>query len=183
MLLLFGVSLITHAQVTTSKIKGTVTDSKGEVLFGATVAALHIPTGTISGTITQENGKYTVPNLRVGGPYKVTFSFVGFTSQDVTAVFLTLGKTTTVNGTLTEEGTKLDEIVLKASSSKVFGKDRTGAQTSVSAQQLKTLPTISRSASDFTRLEPTASGNSFGGRNDQFNNFSLDGPFLTIHLV
>ncbi|MDT7831889.1 carboxypeptidase regulatory-like domain-containing protein [Flavobacteriaceae bacterium S356] len=178
-LLLFGgMSFIAHAQVTTSKIKGTVTDSKGEVLFGATVAVLHIPTGTVSGTITQENGKYTIPNLRVGGPYKVTFSYVGFTSQDVTAIFLTLGKTTTVNGTLTEEGTKLDEIVIKASSSKVFGKDRTGAQTNVSAQQLKTLPTISRSATDFTRLEPTASGNSFGGRNDQFNNFSLDGSIF-----
>ena len=37
------------------------------------------------------------------------------------------------------------------------------------------LPSISRSAEDFTRLEPTASGGSFGGRNDQYNNYSLNG--------
>ena len=40
------------------------------------------------------------------------------------------------------------------------------------------LPTISRSASDFTRLEPSSSNGSFGGRNDQFNNYSLDGAIF-----
>lgn len=172
------ISFTTNAQVTTSKIKGTVTDSKGEALFGATIAVLHVPTGTISGTIAQENGKYTVPNLRVGGPYKVTFSFVGFASQEVNNIFLTLGKTTNIDGKLAEEGTKLDEIVITSSKGKTFNKDRTGAQTSISSQQLKTLPTISRSQADFTRLEPTASNGSFGGRNDQFNNFSLDGSIF-----
>ena len=172
------ISFTTFAQVTTSKIKGTVTDSKGEVLFGATVVVLHIPTGTTSGTIAQENGKYTVPNLRVGGPYKVTFSFVGYTTREVSNISLILGKTTNVNATLAEEGTTLDEIVISSSKGKIFNNDRTGAQTSITSQQLKTLPTISRSQSDFTRLEPTASNGSFGGRNDQFNNFSLDGSIF-----
>lgn len=172
------ISFTANAQVTTSKIKGTVTDNKGEALFGATIVVLHVPTGTLSGTIAQENGKYTVPNLRVGGPYKVTFSFLGFASQEVNNIFLTLGKTTNVDGKLAEEGTKLDEIVITSSKGKTFNKDRTGAQTSISSQQLKTLPTISRSQSDFTRLEPTASNGSFGGRNDQFNNFSLDGSIF-----
>ena len=63
-------NLVAIAQITTSKIKGTVTDDKGKVLFGTTVVVLHEPTGTKSGTITQENGKYTVPNLRVGGRIK-----------------------------------------------------------------------------------------------------------------
>tara|TARA_R110001632_G_scaffold102664_4_gene211106 strand:+ start:911 stop:4063 length:3153 start_codon:yes stop_codon:yes gene_type:complete len=172
------ISFASNAQITTSKIKGTVTDNKGEALFGATVVVLHVPTGTTSGTIAQENGKYTVPNLRVGGPYKVTFSFVGYASQEVNNIFLTLGKTTNVDAKLAEEGTKLDEIVITSSKSKIFNNDRTGAQTSISSQQLKRLPTISRSQSDFTRLEPTASNGSFGGRNDQFNNFSLDGSIF-----
>ena len=73
-------NLVAIAQITTSKIKGTVTDDKGKVLFGATVVVLHEPTGTKSGTITQENGKYTVPNLRVGGKYKITFSYLGYAS-------------------------------------------------------------------------------------------------------
>ncbi len=176
--LLLFVSFAVNAQVTTSKIKGNVTDDKGEPLFGATISVLHVPTGTISGTVAQENGKYTVPNLRVGGPYKVTFSFLGYASQDVNNIFLTLGKTTNVNAKLAEEGTQLDEIVITSSKSATFNNDRTGAQTSISSQQLKTLPTISRSQSDFTRLEPTASNGSFGGRNDQFNNFSLDGSIF-----
>lgn len=175
-LLLLGYTV--NAQVTTSKIKGTITDNKGEPLFGTTIAVLHVPTGTTSGTVSQENGKYTVPNLRVGGPYKVTISFVGFATQEVKDIFLTLGKTTNVNAQLAEEGTKLDEIVITSSKSKIFNNDRTGAQTSISSKQLKTLPTISRSQSDFTRLEPTASNGSFGGRNDQFNNFSLDGSIF-----
>lgn len=168
---------IVSAQITTSKIRGTVTDDKGKPLFGATVAVLHVPTGTVSGAITLENGKYTVPNLRVGGPYKVTFSYVGYASQEVKDIFLVLGETTNINGKLVEQGTKLDEIVI-ASRSKIFNNDRTGAQTSISNKQLRTLPTISRSQADFTRLEPTASNGSFGGRNDQFNNFSLDGSIF-----
>jgi len=173
------VVLSVQSQVTTSKIKGLVTDKVGEPLFGANIIVLHVPTGTVSGSIAQDNGRYSVPNLRVGGPYKVTISYVGFKSQIVDGVFLTLGKTTNINGVLAEDGETLDEVIISASKSKVFNNDRTGAQTSVSAVQLKTLPTISRSASDFTRLEPTASGNSFGGRNDQFNNFSLDGSIFS----
>lgn len=171
-------SLSIYSQVTTSKIKGTVTDNQGEPLFGANIVVLHEPTGTISGAVAQDNGRYTIPNLRVGGPYKVTFSYIGFQSQEVTNIYLTLGKTTNIDGVLSEDGEQLEEVVISTTRSKVFNNDRTGAQTSVSAVQLKTLPTISRSAADFTRLEPTASGNSFGGRNDQFNNFSLDGSIF-----
>lgn len=172
------VGFVANAQVTSSKIGGKVTDDKGVGLFGANVVVLHVPTGTKSGTITQENGRYIVPNLRVGGPYIVTVSYVGFSTQEIKDVNLILGKTTNIDVTLTEEGTKLDEIVITSTKSSTFNNDRTGAQTSISSQQLKRMPTISRSQSDFTRLEPTASNGSFGGRNDQFNNFSLDGSIF-----
>ncbi len=174
--LLFSAGL--NAQITTSKIKGMVIDTNKNPLFGANIVVLHTPTGTLSGTITNDTGKFTIPNLRVGGPYKITFSFVGYKEQVINNIFLTLGKTTEVVGELSDSGEALDEIIITSSKSKIFNKDRTGAQTSISTLQLKTLPTISRSASDFTRLEPSASGNSFGGRNDQFNNFSLDGAIF-----
>ncbi len=171
-------SMLGFSQVTTSKIKGTVKDAQGQPLLGANIVVLHVPTGTTSGSDANISGKYTVPNLRVGGPYKVTISYVGFKSKVVDDIFLTLGKTTTVDATLREDGEQLETVVVKASKNNIFDSDRTGAQTSVSATQLKSLPTISRSAEDFTRLEPTASGGSFGGRNDQFNNFSLDGSIF-----
>jgi hypothetical protein len=72
----------------------------------------------------------------------------------------------------------LDEIVVSSGKNTVFNNGRTGSQTSIGSKDLRTLPTISRSASDFTRLDPAASGGSFGGRNDQFNNFTLDGSIF-----
>ena len=79
---------------------------------------------------------------------------------------------------LTSESQALDEVVVVSDRGGTFGSDRTGAETSVGRRELNRLPTISRSTNDFTRLEPTASAGSFGGRNDQFNNFSLDGAIF-----
>ena len=177
--LLLVFTLVSNAQVTSSKIKGTVTDGKGELVFGATISVLHVPTNTLSGTVAQENGRFTIPNLRVGGPYKVTFSFLGFKDHTITNVYLTLGETSIIDGVLVEDGVELEGVVITANNgTQTFSKDRTGARTTISSKQLKILPTISRSQSDFTRLEPSASNGSFGGRNDQFNNFSLDGSIF-----
>ena len=94
-------------------------------------------------------------------------------------MYLTLGKTEVLSLSMIPDSQQLDAVVITASNTKgVFGSDRTGAETNVGRKELTTLPTISRSASDFTRLEPTASNGSFGGRNDQYNNFSLDGAIF-----
>lgn len=170
------------AQVTTSNIRGLVQDDQGEPLFGANVVAVHTPTGTRYGSITNEDGRFNLLNLRVGGPYEVTFSYVGFSTQTKDGIMLTLGKTFNMDVTMTEASEALDEVVIVSDRSGTFGSDRTGAETSVGRRELTRLPTISRSAEDFARLEPTASsgasGISFGGRNDQYNNFSLDGAIF-----
>ncbi|MEM5539744.1 carboxypeptidase regulatory-like domain-containing protein [Olleya sp. AS48] len=172
-LLLFTV--LSFAQVTTANIKGLITEDANMPLFGANVVAIHEPTGTKYGAITNLDGRYNLLNLRVGGPYKVSITYVGFKDQIFSDVYLTLGKTTNLDAVMSSSEVSLDEVVITGSSSGTFGSDRTGAETSVGRRELTTLPTISRSASDFTRLEPSSSGNSFGGRNDQFNNFTLDG--------
>ncbi|GAL80074.1 Oar protein [Algibacter lectus] len=106
-------------------------------------------------------------------------SYVGYKEQTFNNVYLTLGKTQNVDVTLSEDSEQLDAVVIQGTGGTgTFGSDRTGAETSVGRRELTRLPTISRSQSDFTRLEPTASGGSFGGRNDQFNNFSLDGAIF-----
>ena len=171
-------SLGAYAQTTTSKISGSITEKTGEALFGANIIALHTPTGTLSGATAQNNGRYTLSNLRIGGPYTITISYVGFESQTITNVFLTLGKTTNIDAVLSDDTNMLDEIVISSGKNTVFNNGRTGAQTSIRSKDLRTLPTISRSASDFTRLDPSASGGSFGGRNDQYNNFTLDGSIF-----
>lgn len=176
LILLFNLSL--SAQTTTSKINGIITDTTGETLFGANIMALHTPTGTVSGTTALDNGRYALSNLRIGGPYTISVSYLGYKSKKITNVFLTLGKTTNINVVLSEDSNTLEEIVISSGKNTVFNNDRTGAQTSIRSKDLRTLPTISRSAADFTRLDPSASGGSFGGRNDQFNNFTLDGSIF-----
>ncbi|WP_224483247.1 TonB-dependent receptor [Robertkochia aurantiaca] len=175
-LLLVSVSAL--AQVTTSNLKGLVTDFQGEPLPGASVVAVHTPTGTTYGGATNFDGRFNLLNMRVGGPYTVTISYIGFQSQEITGIYLELGKTYTLDVQLLDDSQQLDEVVVVADRAGTFASDRTGAETSVGRKELTRLPTISRSAQDFTRLEPTASGNSFAGRNDQFNNFSLDGAIF-----
>ncbi|MET1259714.1 carboxypeptidase regulatory-like domain-containing protein [Flagellimonas sp. DF-77] len=179
---LLVVSTTAMAQVTTSNIKGSVVDDQGAPLFGANIVAVHTPTGTRFGAITNETGRFNLLNLRVGGPYEVTISYVGFKSDVRNDIFLSLGKTFTYSVSMVPDSQQLDEVVLVSDQSGTFGSDRTGAETSVSRRDLQRLPTISRSASDFIRLEPAASsgasGLSFGGRNDQYNNFSLDGAIF-----
>ncbi|WP_282161859.1 TonB-dependent receptor [Ulvibacterium marinum] len=177
-IMLFLTAYSMTAQVTTSNISGTVVDDQNQALLGANIVAVHTPTGTKYGAITNEDGLFKMLNLRVGGPYEVTVSYVGFTDQVQNDVYLTLGKTFTIDVKLASESQALDEVIVISDRGSTFGSDRTGAETSVGRRELTKLPTISRSAQDFTRLEPSSTGNSFGGRNDQFNNFSLDGAIF-----
>lgn len=166
------------SQVTTSKIQGLVSDNTSEGLFGANVIAKHMPTGTVAGTMTLDGGRYSLPNLRVGGPYTVTISYIGFRTIEYTDVYLDLGTALDIDVQMIAESEQLEEVVITGGRSSTFNNSRTGAETSVGKRELTKLPTISRSASDFTRLDPSASGGSFGGRNDQFNNFTLDGSIF-----
>jgi hypothetical protein len=172
--LVFGLQL-TIAQTTTSSIKGTVKSSDTELLPGATILAIHTPTGSKYSALTNADGRFNMLNMRVGGPYKVVISFVGFQSQTYNEVYLELGKAFSIDAILKDESQQLNEVKIVSSKNKVFTSGRTGAETTIGRKELTALPTISRSADDFTRLEPSASGGSFGGRNDQYNSYSLNG--------
>jgi carboxypeptidase family protein len=166
------------SQVTTSKIQGVVSDDANVGLYGANVIATHTPTGTVAGTMTLESGRFSLQNLRVGGPYTIAISYIGFKTVEYTDVYLDLGTAFDVNVQMVNASEQLQEVVITGGRSTTFNNDRTGAETNVGSRELTKLPTISRSASDFTRLDPSASGGSFGGRNDQFNSFTLDGSIF-----
>lgn len=172
------ISMFGYSQVTTSTLKGIVKDKDGPML-GAEVLVIHEPTGTKNGTITQDNGRFLLPNLRVGGPYTILVKFVGYQPVELKDVYLKLGETKNVEIFLKESASTLDEIVIKVKDDlKIAAKDKNGPVTSIGKNELEALPSITRSAEDFYRLEPSASGNSFGGRNDQYNNFSLNGTIF-----
>ncbi len=162
--------------VTTSSISGVVADTKGGSLPGATVIAIHTPSGTKYGTVTNEKGRYNFPAVRVGGPYKVSVTFIGFQEKANTDVFADLGANSTVNLMMTEEGKQLQEVVVTAGRGAVINGDRTGASTNIKRESFERLPTLSRSFTDFSALTPQAGpGFSFGGRSSLYNNFSIDG--------
>jgi hypothetical protein len=164
-----------QAQTTTSNIKGTVKNAKDTPLSGVNITAVQTSTGTRYAAISNADGRFNLLNMKVGGSYKVTATAIGFQTVVLEDIYLELGKTFTLDLKMTTDEKELQEVVVNAAKNKTFDSGRTGAQTTVGRRELTTLPSISRSAQDFTRLEPTASGGSFGGRSDKLNNFSLNG--------
>ncbi|MFV8346386.1 TonB-dependent receptor [Flavobacterium sp. ZB4P13] len=162
-------------QTTTSSIKGIVKSSSAELLPGANVLAIHTPTGSKYSALSNADGRFNILNMKIGGPYKVVVSFIGYQNQEFNDVYLELGKAFSLDVLLNDESQKLEEVKVVSSKNKVFESGRTGAETTIGRRELAALPSISRSAEDFTRMEPSASGGSFGGRNDQYNSYSLNG--------
>ncbi|RWY50039.1 TonB-dependent receptor [Mucilaginibacter gilvus] len=181
-LLLLIISLFTavvgFAQQTTSSISGTVVDEKGLSLPGVTITAVHTPTGTNYSTVSRVDGRYNLPNLRIGGPYTVTFSFIGFTSRVENDVTLSLGQEFRIDTKLLPTSTSLSEVRITSTQNKVINNSRTGSQEIITRNQIDRLPTISRSISDYTKLTPSSNGNSFGGRNGNGNNVTVDGALF-----
>lgn len=180
--LLFAGSFVIYsnlsAQVTTATISGLVKDSKGSALGSVTVVVEYPDAGISQTVLTKSDGRFIVPNLRVGGPYRVSVNHVSYQSAVTENIFLELGLNNTVDFRLEEKTTELAGVTVTAQS-KIFDEKRTGASTNINNRLIRTLPTISRSADDYLRLTPSASANyngmSFAGRNGQYNNYSLDG--------
>ncbi|MES2777980.1 MAG: carboxypeptidase regulatory-like domain-containing protein [Bacteroidota bacterium] len=168
----------THSQVTTATLSGKVTSTDKKALAGATVNVSYPDAGIRKIILSQSDGSFVIPNLRVGGPYKVMVSFSGFSEKTEDNIFLELGQNTALEILMEPTSVNAGSVTVTGKS-KVFDNQRTGASTNIGSRQLKSLPTISRSADDFTRLTPSASatynGTSFAGRNGQYNNYSLDG--------
>ncbi|MEO6729752.1 MAG: carboxypeptidase regulatory-like domain-containing protein [Ferruginibacter sp.] len=164
------------AQVTSSSITGTVKQPGGEALPGATITAIHEPSGSKYQTVSTKSGSFTLPGVRSGGPYHITFESVGMQKQDVEGVTLTLGDAYNVVLTMKSSSNTLTEVII--SGTRGASNVKTGGSTNVGQRQIATLPTISRSITDFTRLTPQANGNSIGGRDGRYNNFTVDGANL-----
>ncbi|WP_160714909.1 TonB-dependent receptor [Chitinophaga solisilvae] len=166
------------AQVTTATLSGIVKEPGGTPVAGASVTVELTDAGIRQQLSTKGDGRFTVPNLRVGGPYRVTITYLGYQESVTENIFLELGLNNAIEIRLQEKTVSLNSVTVSGRST-VFDNKKTGASVNIGSRMLKALPTISRSADDYLRLTPSASitynGLSFAGRNGQYNNFSLDG--------
>jgi hypothetical protein len=178
LLMMLPVSGVFAQGSTTAALAGNVVDEKGQGLPGASVIAVHEPTGSRYGGSTRADGRYNIVNMRVGGPYKITVSFVGYKNAVQSGIVLTLAQELRQNFKLEVNQSQLEEVKVVASRSSIINSGRTGAATTVGNNQITTLPTLNRSLGDFARLDPRANGLSFAGRNSLYNNITVDGAFF-----
>ncbi|NQV76885.1 MAG: TonB-dependent receptor [Lutibacter sp.] len=181
---LIALVLITTASmfgqgVTTSSINGKIVDNNGDALPGANVVALHTESGTKYGVSTDFDGFFRISNMRVGGPYSITVSYVGFNEFSQSNVFLQLGQTLAINHKMSEAANALEEVVISGTLNGIFDGNKTGTGTYVGKKQIESLPTVSRGIGDFLRTTPQAQVNgstiSIAGQNNRYNAIYIDG--------
>ena len=169
-------SVAAFAQVTTSALGGRVVDGNGEPVIGAAVVATHEPSGTVYGVITNTDGRYAINGMRAGGPYKVEFSCLGYQTITYTEIDLQLAETFALNAQIAEDSELLGEAMVVAASTSKFSAQKMGSATNISSKQIESIPTISRSLTDVTRLSPYGgNGMSFAGADGRTANFTVDG--------
>lgn len=163
--------------LTSAAFRGIVVDNEDKPLPGATVKAVHVPTGTIFDTITREDGMFDIPAVKVGGPYTVTVTLPGFAPQTLADLNLRLGETRNVKFTLLQE--KIEVGVTVTAPNPVISQSRTGAAQNVTTAVIETMPTIARSFGDFARMSPQVDAGSSAfnavGRSSKYNSIQIDG--------
>jgi hypothetical protein len=166
--------------VTTAAIAGTVTGPAGQPLAGAQVLATNSQTGAMSRVVTRSNGRFLLPGLQPGGPYRLNVSLLGYASASQAGINLALGQTQDLTIQLQAQAVAIEGITVQAErGSQVISRSRTGTTTVVGDSAIRRTPTITRDFTDLTRLVPqvnvSGSGTSGGGRNNRFNNIQIDG--------
>jgi hypothetical protein len=176
-LFITGYAPFVHAQgVTTGVITGVVVDAQGGVVPGASVTALHVPSGTTYEGVSQADGRFFIPGMRVGGPYKLSASLPGFGTETQENVTVTLGVSTDMKFTL--KVASVSETVTVTATAE-FSSARTGAATSISREDLAALPTTAGKIADMVRMTPQVSGNmQFAGQDNRLNNLTVDGSYF-----
>ena len=170
-----AVAICANAQVTTSAVSGKVMDETKQPVIGATVVAIHEPSGTLYGAVTNIDGRYTIQGMRTGGPYKIEVSYVGYSKATYTDLYLELGNTLALNVNLKPSTELLDEVVVVADA-----KANAGAAHNFTTGKINNTPTVDRNVYDIVKNMPLAmtsknGGITFAGSNNRYNSFQIDG--------
>lgn len=167
--------VIALAQETSGTLSGQALDAKGTALPGVTITAIHEPSGTKYALSTDKDGHYTLNNMRIGGPYMISASLIGMIKDVRENITVRLGGAQQIDFLLQDDAQQLGEVTITASAVRERV-DHYGTGKNINAEQVKNMPTVSRSITDITRLTPQGSrDNSFGGTNFRYNNVTIDG--------
>lgn len=165
-----------YSQVTTSGITGRITGANNESLPGATIVAVHVPSGTQYGTITNIDGRFSLQGMRTGGPYTVEVTFVGYSKATRTEINLSLGETFVLNANLKESALDVNEVIVVGAKPSAFSSDKMGAASNINAKSMELIPSFNRSLGDYTKLSTFSTGSgSFIGREAYNTNVTVDG--------
>jgi hypothetical protein len=176
MLLFLFIPLMMYGQAsTTSSMRGKIVDNNGQAMPGATVLAIHVPSGAQYGALTNSDGLFTIQGMHPGGPYTIDITFVGYEKNSVSDVYLSLGEAFILNASLNQANAQLNEVVVVGTKRPTYNSEKNGASINISNAQLSIMPSVSRSINDVTRLTPQANGNQIGGGNYRQNFILVDG--------
>lgn len=176
MLVVFAMTAASSfAQVTSSTITGIVRSEDKKALEGASVTAVHTPSGTKYATTSTKDGSFTLMNVRVGGPYTVTISFSGFKAHVEQNVFAALGATANVDVDLKSNAVQLQDVVVSAPANNIINSRSNGTSVTLGRRAIALAPTIGRTVNDITKYNAYSNGRSFAGQDSRFNNFTIDG--------
>ena len=165
-----------YAQVTTASLGGRVTDAEGGAIPGATIVAVHTPSGSQYYAMTNTEGRYSITGMRPGGPYTVEVSCLGYRKVNYTDVTLQLAEVFALDASMPDDSEVLSEAVVISTASSKFPTEKTGAATNISNREMMSMPTVNRTITDITRLSPYGgNGMSFAGTDGRTANFTVDG--------
>lgn len=166
------------AQVTTSAINGQVVDENNQPVIGASVMAVHTPSGTRYRTVTNKDGRYTLQGMRPGGPYTMRINYLGYGEKSYDKLYLELGNPTPINVQISPKENTLSEATVTGQR-----KQKGGASENFNLEQIQNVPTVNRNVYDLAKNSPMAMTNkdggiTFAGSNNRYNSFQIDGVVM-----
>ena len=166
---------------TTGTIQGTLTDTTGAVVDGATVTATNLATNAARTATSNATGFYAIPNLPPAA-YTIKFEKQGFTSVDIKSATLTTAQVLTLNASL-KVGSVQEVVEVNGAAIAPVETESTQLSTLISNKTITDLPLLTRNPYELILLSPGTNlmsndftgGISVNGSRDRNNNFLLDG--------
>ncbi|MEQ8403937.1 MAG: TonB-dependent receptor [Oceanicaulis sp.] len=167
-----------EAQQTSASLRGSITAEAGAPVDGASVTLVHLPTATVSTATTSEGGSFSLSNLRVGGPYRISIQQPGFEPQIIENVFLAAGRQDPLRVTL-RPASQTDTIVVRGQRIDSLSLDN-GVGSVFSSRDLESQPTLNRDFTDILARDPLVRSNGTGelsiaGISPSLNSLTIDG--------